>query len=104
MLFLQCVMIFDIFVIVMLLAWLIWAFTGDDEAFQIIDFQLEPGPDHNFLARKYLIDCKTCLTAIDLNNEAIWRAQELEDYYLIDFLVETNHYNKEGFMSDWDAY
>lgn len=104
MLFLQCVIIFNIFIVVMLLIWLVWALTGDDEAFRIIDFQLEPGPDCNFWAHKYFVDARTCLMAIDLNNEAIWRAQELEDYYLIDFLVHTDHYNKEGFMSDWDAY
>lgn len=84
--FLKFIMILAVFASLVDTAWVIWMFTGDDEAFRIVNFELEPGVDHMFWANKYMTDAKICRTHIDLNNEAIWYAAELNDCYLIEFL------------------
>lgn len=86
MLFIECLIYLCVFGLVANLAWLIWMLTGDDEAFRVWNFELEPGVDHMFWANKYMTDAKICMTHIDLNNEAIWYAEEIKDYYLVEFL------------------
>lgn len=84
--FLKFIMILAVFASLVGTAWVIWMFTGDDEAFRIVNFELEPGVDHMFWANKYMTDAKICMAHIDLNNEAIWYAEEIKNYYLVEFL------------------
>lgn len=84
--FLKFIIILTVFVYLVDLAWFIWMLTGDDEAFRIVNFELEPGVDHMFWANKYMTDAKICMAHIDLNDEAIWYAEEIKDYCLVEFL------------------
>lgn len=83
---LDCLLILSIFAFLVDLLWCIWMFTDDDEAFKVCDFQLPSGRNNSFWIDKFGTDAKNCTAHIDLNNEAIWYAEELKDYYLIDFL------------------
>lgn len=86
MLVLKCVMAFDIFVIVMLLAWLVWSLF-DDEAFDILEFEKESGPDPDFWLDRSFTECNICLSAIKLYDEAIWYSK-IDDYDLVYFLSD----------------
>lgn len=84
MLFLQCIMAFDIFFVVMLLAWFVWSLF-DDEAFDILGFEKESGPDPNFWRDRLFTESAICLSAIKLYDEAMWYSK-IEDYDLVYFL------------------
>lgn len=79
-------MAFDIFVVVMLLAWLIWSLF-DDEAFDIFEFEKEPGPDLYFWLDRSFTERNICLSSIKLYDEAIWYSK-IEDYDLAYFLTD----------------
>lgn len=86
MLFLQCIMAFDIFFVVMLLAWLIWSLF-DDEAFDILKFEKESGPDPDFWIDRLGTQCNISRSAIKLYDEAIWYSK-IDDYDLVYFLSD----------------
>lgn len=84
--FLECWLILSIFAFLVDLLWCIWMFTDDDEAFKVCDFQLPSGTNNNFWIDKFGTDVEVLRSNILLNEEAVWRASTLQDYYLIEFL------------------